>query len=106
MIRLTWQRCGAGELRGQLELCGVSLHRSCDEQLKGPLEETRRWRWKCGTLYLCTLNIVLGLGGLLLPVILLLRGSRGGGCIGSGRAWSAARSTAGPAVQETHLRHT
>lgn len=96
-----WQCCGAGELVGQLELRGVPLHGSGNEQLKGPLEEP--WCGGMGgggSLRFRALGLhhhLLCLGHLLVSLVLLRRGGgrvRGGG-VGCGRA----RSAAGPPLK-------
>lgn len=103
--QLTWESCGAGQLAGQLELGWVSLHGSCYQQLKWSLEEARRGGGQRGSLQLCALNFIFWLRRLFLPIILLLRRGRRGRRVGGRRPWSAARPTAGPALQKAHLGH-
>lgn len=104
-FQLTWQSCRAGQLAGQLELGWVSLHGSCYQQLKWPLEEARRGGGQRGSLQLCALNFIFWLRRFFLPIILLLRRGRRGRRVGGRRPRSAARPTAGPALQKAHLSH-
>lgn len=105
-LLLTWQCSRASELTGQLELCRVPLHGCCDQQLKRPLEEARRRGGQGSALQLSTLDFVVGLGCLLLPIVLLLRGGRGGRRVGGGSSRPTTRPAACLAVQQAHLGHT